>query len=253
MRKIFLGIFFSFSCCSVCGCDRTQSSQDVYKEIDSHKENIVIDTETDTQKMDEVKWISLSTDYLFEDEVTVAYKFWKKDDLKVRVLDAFYADLPEAGGEYFITSEWQQHIAKWCENECTNALFIDIEIENIGDIPISYCVADIEPYACKLNRNNDNVEVCEINVTNELAYDGSEDVDGGLDYYYIYLQPQEKRTFRVCFLVYPEILTENKDNIYIDASTGFLDVSENGNPNPSGIGFKLLHIPVREIQKGDDK
>ena len=111
-RKTHIIIIWGIICGSVIGCNRTQSAQDVYKEKDSHKENIVIDTETDTQKMDEVKWISLSTDYLFEDEVTVAYKFWKKDDLKVRVLDAFYADLPEAGGEYFITSEWQQHIAK---------------------------------------------------------------------------------------------------------------------------------------------
>ena len=252
MRKIFLGIFFSFACCSVCGCDRTQSAQDVYKEKDSHKENIVIDTETDTQQMDDVRWISLSTDYLFEDEVTVAYEFWKVDDLRVKVLDSFYTDSLENVEEYFKTSKQMQEIESLSDglsNKSMNYFFVDIEIENISSKLITYCVANIEPYVCK--KKQEYVDVFEINVCGELAYNIGEDGDNY--YYYITLQPGERKRFIVGYKVYKDLLIENKDNVYIDASPEFLDVSENGNPNPSGIGFKLLHIPVREIQKGNEK
>ena len=258
-KKGFLIIFFIFTCEILYACNRTQSAQDVYKEAIGQKETDIQQEKTqDMQKNSEDEeieeaWAHISTNYISENEseMNISYKYEWKEDLKVRVLDAFYSDSVEAGGEYFKISEnFHQSIERTSDiaDEKKKYLFMKVEVENISKEPASYSVRKITPHVCKIDENT--MDVSNIMVDTEMAFDGTEDIDGGWDYYFIYLQPGEIRTFTAGFIVYKDLLIENIENVYISASMGFLQFDKGDNYVTGD--FKLLHIPVREVQNGGE-
>lgn len=248
-KEDLLIVYFVFICIIICACNRTQSAQDVYKETmiqeksnENTQKNIEIE---DTEKNGWLTgFVSLDKNYLYEDEIAIMWDTLIEENIKVKVLDAFYSDSAEAGGDYFKTSKVMQRMIEYSRNKNQKYLFTKVKIENISEQTISYCVGNIKPYVCK--EKKDSVEVCTINV-GEPAFDDSEDEEG-IYYYFISILPKEQRTFTIAFIVDEDLLVNNIEDIYIEPSMDFLNFDEKGKFTGVGATFKLLHIPtIRKI------
>lgn len=255
-KKMFSIILSIFCCIFISACDRTQSAQDAYKETNGQeKTNEQKETngqeEFDLEKSEksayEPLWDTLSNNYLYEDEVMVWSDMETIDDIKVKVLDAFYSDSAQAGGEYFGTSENLKALFQDSSKTInTTYLFIKVEIENTSEKNVQYCTANITPFACKIGKKDS--EICFLDTALEQVFDASED-EGGDYYYILFLQPKEKRTFTVCCIVLEDELTENIDNIYINPGKGVANFDVENRAGFINGNFKLLHIPVRKFKE----